>query len=46
MEYRKRIDALTVNDVIWTPYTVHIVDKGDEEFDDVIPFLVICNRKG
>lgn len=29
---------LTVGDVIWTPYTGHVVDKGDKEFDDAILF--------
>lgn len=39
MEYRRKIDALTVDDVIWTLYTSHTVNKGDEEFDGATLFF-------
>lgn len=35
VKYKKRIDALTIDDVNWTPYTCYIVD---EEVDDAIIF--------
>lgn len=31
VEYMRRLDVLTVDDAIWTPYTGHIVHR---EFDD------------
>lgn len=45
MEYRRKIDALKVDDVIWTPHIGHGVDKVNEEFDETILFLVICDGR-
>lgn len=38
VKYKKMIDTLNIDEFIWTPYTDHIVDRWDDEFDGAILF--------
>lgn len=41
-EYRRSLDALTIYNVMWTPYTDHRVHR---EFDDSSLYLGICDGR-